>query len=106
MKKTACIEKIAAKVALADSREAIIDDLTYLWEEAVREEGGLMAFADEMAGRVAKDLKGDAGFQKDFLDMKSETYKAAVKLWLMEHFGEWQGQELFAEMDRRIAGGK
>ena len=105
MNKGDCIEKIAAKVVLATDRDTIMDDLTYLWDEAVREEGGLNAFVDEMVEKIARDLHDDAEFQQKFLQMKAESYRTGVKIWMMEHFGEWQGQELVEEMDKRIVAG-
>ena len=105
MNKSDCIEKIAAKVVLATDRDTIMDDLTYLWDEAVREEGGLNAFVDEMVEKIARDLKDDGEFQRRFIAMKAGTYRTGVKIWMMEHFGEWQGKELMEELDSRITKG-
>ena len=96
------IERAADHVALADTREAIVRALEYFENEIIQQSS--ISMGSEIVVKVAQDLEGDAEFQDKFLKMKADTYKEAVRGWLEDHFGEWQGRELFEKMNEIIEG--
>ena len=100
--KNEAIERVADHVVLADTRDDIVKELDYLWNEAIQQSS--ISMGSEIAVKIARDLEGDAEFQDKFLKMKADTYREAARAWFEDYFGEWQGRELFEKMNEMIEG--